>query len=136
MTPEKKTGIKRQITTDILGCLLSIVVHKADLHDTKMGIWAAGLAYMMYPQIETIYADGGYRKTFIRECVKYLNVGVEITGKINAKKFEVITPRWIVERTLAWLNYSRRLSKNYEYTTSSSETMVKISHIHTLLKRL
>lgn len=101
-----------------------------------MGIWAAGLAYMIYPQIETIYADGGYRKTFIKECVKYLNVGVEITGKINTKTFEVITPRWIVERTFAWLNNSRRLNKNYEYSTSSSETMVKISHIHTLLKRL
>ena len=84
-----------------------------------MGIWAAGLARIIYPDITKFIADGGYRKTFIK-----------------ATKFEVITPRWIVERTFAWLNNSRRLSKNYEYSIESAETMVKLSHIHTLLKRL
>ncbi|MBR2732890.1 MAG: hypothetical protein IKD80_01385 [Selenomonadaceae bacterium] len=41
-----------------------------------------------------------------------------------------------MERTFAWLNNSRRLSKDYEIRTNSSETMIKFSHIHTLLKRL
>ncbi len=41
-----------------------------------------------------------------------------------------------LERTFAWLNPSRRLSKDYELTATSAETMIKISHIHTLLKRL
>lgn len=122
--------------TDTMGNLLSVIVHRANLHDTKMGIWAATDAYLSYPSIETIYADGGYRKTFIKETVKYLNVGVQISGKIKAHKFEIITPRWIVERTFSWLNSSRRLSKNYETSISSAEIMVKISHIHTLLKRL
>jgi len=34
--------------------------------------------------------------------------------------------RWIVERTFAWLNHSRRLSKNYELTVASAETLIKI----------
>ncbi|MBQ3443495.1 MAG: transposase, partial [Selenomonadaceae bacterium] len=42
----------------------------------------------------------------------------------------------IVERTFAWLNHSRRLSKDYELTAASAETLIKISHIHTLIKRL
>jgi len=41
----------------------------------------------------------------------------------------------IVERTFACLNHSRRLSKDYELTVDSAETLIKISHIHTLLKR-
>ena len=44
--------------------------------------------------------------------------------------------RWIVERTLAWLNHSRRLSKDYEILTSSAEAVIMISHAHTLLNRL
>ena len=42
----------------------------------------------------------------------------------------------IVERTIAWLNHSSRISKDYELTVVSAETLIKISHIHTLLKRL
>ncbi|MCI5842653.1 MAG: IS5/IS1182 family transposase, partial [Clostridiales bacterium] len=42
----------------------------------------------------------------------------------------------IVERTLAWLNHSRRLSKDYEILTSSAEAVIMISHAHTLLNRL
>ena len=41
-----------------------------------------------------------------------------------------------LERTFAWLNNSRRLSKDYEICTNSAEAMIKLSHIHTLLKRL
>ncbi|MBQ9441949.1 MAG: transposase [Selenomonadaceae bacterium] len=124
------------MTTDTIGCLLSVVVHKANLHDTKIGIWAAAIAFLLYPTIEKFCGDGGYRKTFVDEVKKYLELEVEISEKITPHGWQVISPRWIVERTLAWLNHSRRLSKNYEYTMSSAEAMVKISHIHTLLKRL
>jgi len=50
--------------------------------------------------------------------------------------FHVIPKRWVVERTFAWLLNSRRLAKDFEKTISSQEAMIKISHIHTLLKRL
>ena len=50
--------------------------------------------------------------------------------------WEKLPWRWVVERTLAWLGHSRRLSKDYEILSASEETMVKISHIHTLVKHL
>ena len=50
--------------------------------------------------------------------------------------WEKLPWRWVVERTLAWLSHSRRLSKDYEILSASEETMVKISHIHTLVKHL
>lgn len=49
--------------------------------------------------------------------------------------FKVMPKRWKVERTFAWLCHSRRLSKDYEIRTIYAETMVIISHLHTLLKR-
>ena len=61
---------------------------------------------------------------------------VDISEKIVPKGWKVIPKRWIVERTFAWLNKSRRLAKDFEITVSSEEAMIKISQIHTLLKRL
>ena len=115
---------------------MAVVAHKANQHDTKIGIWVAAFAFFIYSTIKKFCADGGYRKTFIAQVEEYLGLEVEISQKITPHGWQVISPRWVVERTLAWLNNSRRLSKNYEYSMSSAETMVKISHIHTLIKRL
>ena len=52
------------------------------------------------------------------------------------KGFQVLPKRWVVERTFAWLNGSRRLSKDYETSCCSAETMIMISHAATLLNRL
>jgi len=51
-------------------------------------------------------------------------------------KFQVLPKRWIVERTFAWLAWSRRLSKDYELHPTSAETMIHIAFAHLLLRRL
>ena len=95
-----------------------------------IGIWAAIFAMELYPTIRRYCADRGYRGTFLYDINSLLKCGVDISEGIKSGK------RWIVERTFAWLNNSRRLSKDYEIRTSSAEAMIKLSHIHTLLKRL
>ena len=50
--------------------------------------------------------------------------------------FEVLPRRWVVERTFAWLDRYRRLSKDYERTIRSSEGMIYLASIHTMTKRL
>lgn len=122
--------------TDILGCLLAVKVHRANLHDTKAGIFPAIQAYRKYPTIKKFCGDGGYRGTFVELVKSILGLDTDISQKIVPEEFQVIPKRWIVERTFAWLNISRRLSKDYEILTSSSEAMVKISNFHTLLRRL
>ena len=113
---------------------MAVVTHKANQHDTKIGIWVAAFAFFIYSTIQKFCA--GYLKTFVAQLKEYFGLEVEISQKITPHGWKVISPRWVVERTFAWLNNSRRLSKNYEYSMSSAETIVKISHIHTLLKRL
>ena len=90
----------------------------------------------MYPTIQAICADAGYRKTFVANVETVLDLRVDISPKIKAVGFQVIPKRWVVERTFAWLLNSRRLAKDFEKTISSQEAMIKISYIHTLLKRL
>jgi putative transposase len=94
------------------------------------------LAYEQYPSIEKFCADAGYRGTFVLDVDEILGLGVDISEKIKPHTWEKLPWRWVVERTLSWLNNSRRLSKDYEITTASAEAIVKLSHIHTLLKRL
>ena len=77
-----------------------------------------------------------YRGTFASDLKQQLDLNVDISEKIKPHQWEKLPWRWVVERTLSWLNHSRRLSKDYEISVSSAEAMVKISHFHTLLKRL
>ena len=136
MAGKKIKGRKRHIVVDVLGNLLAIVVHAANIHDTVSGIIAARKAVLAYPGIRGFCADAGYKGTFETDMWENFQCGVDISEKIKPKEWEILPWRWIVERTLAWLNTFRRLSKDYEITTFSAESFVKIAHLHTLLKRL
>ena len=133
---EKTKGRKRHIVADTLGNLLAVVVHAANIHDTKAGIMPAKQACKRDPSIERFCADAGYRGTFTFDASQTLGRGVDISEKIKPHEWEKLPWRWIVERTLAWLNHSRLLSKDYEILTSSAEAVIMISHAHTLLNRL
>jgi putative transposase len=118
-----------------MGNLLAVVVHAANLHDTKSGIFPAQKAVERYPTIRSFCGDEGYRKSFEETVARELGLSVDISRRIDPK-WAVIPKRWVVERTFSWLTWSRRLSKDYEIKSAYAETMVKISHIATLLKRL
>lgn len=136
MAEKKIKGRKRHIVVDIMGNLLAVKVHAANIHDTKSGILAAERAYGTYPTLTAFCADAGYRGTFEEQVRERLDLKVDISQKISGEKWEILPKRWIVERTFSWMNNSRSLSKDYEITISSAESMIKISHFHTLLKRL
>ena len=119
-----------------MGNLLAVVVHAANIHDTKSGIEPAKLAFDRYPSIQRFCADAGYRGTFVSNIDEVLGLGVDISIKIKPHEWEKLPWRWVVERTFGWLNHSCRLSKDYEITTDSEEAIIKIAHLHTLLKRL
>ena len=119
-----------------MGNLLSVIVHAANIHDTKSGVEPVLFAFERYPSIQRFCGDSGYRGTFILDVDEILGLGVDISAKIKPHTWEKLPWRWVVERTFSWLNNSRRLSKDYEIAVDSAEAIVKISHIHTLLKRL
>ena len=117
-----------------MGNLLVVRVHAANIHDTKSGIEPARKAVKKYPTIKGFCADAGYRKTFVFLVHMMLGLLVDILERINPG-FEIFPKRCVAERTFAWVNNSRRLSKDYEIKMVHSENMFMISHLHTLLKR-
>ena len=64
---------------DVLGCLLSVIVHAANIHDTKSGISTARQAYERYPSVQKFCADAGYRGTFVSDAKKQLGLEVDIS---------------------------------------------------------
>ena len=117
-----------------MGNLLAVVVHAANIHDTKSGILAARNAFERYPSIQRFCADAGYRKSFEQNVSRELGIGVDISARIKPE-WEILPKRWIVERSLAWLNNSRRLSKDYEISVRSAQAVCVIAAFRTLLKR-
>ena len=117
-----------------MGNLLAVVVHAANIHDTKAGILAARDAFEKYPSIQRFCADAGYRKTFEQDVASELGISFDISVRIKPE-WEVLPKRWIVERSLAWLNNSRRLSKDYEISVRSAQAVCVIAAFRTLLKR-
>ena len=69
---------------DVLGCLLSVVVHAANIHDTKGGISTAKRAYERFPSIRKFCADAGYRGTFVSDLKEQLDLDVDISEKSQA----------------------------------------------------
>lgn len=92
--------------------------------------------FALLATIQALFADGGYTGALIQWAKEMFGWTVQIVKRTEAHRFVVLPKRWIVERTFAWLNWSRRLSKDYEHLTASSEAMIKIAAIHLLVKRL
>lgn len=138
---KKITGRKRHIVVDTLGLLLAVVVTSAAVDDAAAAPQALGqLTRREFPRLKVVWADGKYHNYALydwKDHQRRLPWQLQIVSRPReAKGFILLPKRWVVERTFAWLGRSRRLSKDYERRTDSSETMVRLSAIHLLAKRL
>lgn len=117
-----------------MGNLLCVHVRAANIHDTKGGLFTFEKALYRYPTITAGCADQGYQGTFKKTFELFHNIRIDISPRIK-NVFEVHPIRWIVERTFAWMTWSRRLSKDYEIKSDYAETICIISNLATLLHR-
>ena len=114
-----------------------MVVHAADIQDRDGAKLLFGKAAALFPTIQLIWADGGYAGQLAEWIKSWCGWTLEIVKKSAAETgFKLLPRRWVVERTLAWLGRSRRLSKDYEELTDNSEAMLQIAMIQMMLHRL
>lgn len=134
---KKINGRKRHILVDTLGLLLKVVVHPASAQDRDGGRMLLETVVGHMPRLQRIWADGAYAGQLVEWASTSLGATLEIVKRSDdVRGFKVLPRRWVVERTFGWLGRYRRLSKDYEKTTASSETFIYASMTRLMLRRL
>lgn len=128
---------------DTLGLIMALVVHAASLQDRDGAklvlakLTGKSRGKKLFPRLKLIWADGGYAGQLIDWVKHWGRWTLEIVKRSeDAVGFAVLPRRWIVERTFAWLGKYRRLSKDYETPSESSESMIRIAMINLMIHRL
>lgn len=122
---------------DTLGLLLNVVVHAANLQDRDGAKLVLAAMHAGFPRLELLWADGGYRGDLEAWVIANTNWRLEIVPRPEGQVgFHVLPRRWVVERTFGWLGRSRRLSKDYEALSATSEAMIYVAMTRLMVRRL
>ncbi|GAB3973558.1 hypothetical protein GCM10027615_37140 [Plantactinospora veratri] len=133
---KKIVGRKRVIITDTLGLLLAVIVTAASVSDNTIGVGLLDQAKAAHPTLAKTWVDAGF-KTKVVEHGAALGVDIEIVTKDpQVRGFSIVKRRWVVERTLGWLMPHRRLVRDYEARPDNSASMITLTMIDNLAKRL
>jgi transposase len=131
-------GRKRGILTDTIGLLVGAIVHPADVQDRDGALPLLASVRYAFPWLRHVFADSAYAGDKLKGALEKLGTWtMEIVKRSDvAKGFILLPRRWVVERTLAWLNRNRRLAKDFEATTESSVTWLYIVSVKLMSRRL
>jgi putative transposase len=130
-------GRKRHLLVDTLGLIWGVVVHTASVQDRDGAKLVLETVQGKLPRLQLIWADGGYAGQLIEWVQQTCGWILEIVKRSDdTQGFKLLPKRWIVERTLSWFGWYRRLSKDYEEQTGNSEAMILVCMIHRMLRHL
>lgn len=134
---KKVKGRKRHILVDVLGLVLVVLVLAADIQDRDGGWKVLSAMHAAYPSITKVWADGAYAGELVRHSRDKMNVDVEIVKTPpGTHTFKVLPRRWVVERTFGWMNWERRLSKDYERLPETTQAFVYVSMVRLMARDL
>lgn len=137
---KKINGRKRHIFVDVMGFVLAVLITSAKVDDGEAAILLLSkIDPVQNPRLLVIWGDNKYHNHDFERWLRKHRPGWTLEVKMppgGSKGFVVVSKRWVVERTFAWMGRNRRLSKDYEKTTSSSEATVQLANIALMLRRL
>jgi putative transposase len=130
-------GRKRHLTVDTEGNLLVVQVHAANIQDRDGAEQVLTETHELCPTVTYGWADQGYAGALVEWAGLLLGITLTIVKRpADQKGFVALARRWVVERTIAWINRCRRLSKDFEQHARNSEAMVYWASIQRMLRRL
>ena len=121
------------------GLLLHAIVHSAGIQDRDGGLSLLATLFGQFPFLAKLFADSAYEgPIFHRGLLQILpHLKTEIVKRSDQiKGFVVLRKRWIVERTIAWLNRCRRLAKDWENLNCNALAFLKLASIRLMLRKL
>ncbi len=118
--------------------LLHAIVHAADVQDRDGGVLLMGTLFGLHPFLLKLYADGGYQGARFKQGLRRVcdQINVEIVKRSDAGRFIVLPKRWIVERTIGWLNRCRRLAKDWECLNRNGLAFLRWASIRMMVRKL
>ena len=124
------------ILVDTFGLLIACRVEPADISDRRAAALLRGGLGALFPNIRTVIADAGHQsRKLARHLLQQDGWKLQIV-KRRQRAFKITGLTWIVERSFAWLGRNRRLSRDYEYSVQTSETLIDIAATRLILNRL
>jgi transposase len=132
-------GKKRHVLVDMLGLLLHALVHSANVQDRDGGVLLLISLADRFPLLKKLFADGAYQGPVFGKALAKVRPQLQleiIKRSETAPGFVVVPKRWIVERTLAWLNRCRRLAKDFENRLRIATAFVQLAAIRLMLRKL
>ena len=134
----KIKGRKRHILTDTSGLLVGAIVHTADIQDRDGAPDLLASVRRSFPWLRHVFADGAYGGEKLETAL--IGKGdwtLEIIKRSDtAQGFELLPRRWVVERSIAWLNRNRRLAKDFEASLESSVAWLQLASVQLMTRRL
>jgi len=117
---------------------MQAVVHAADIQDRDGGVLLMASLFGLYPFLLKLYADSGYQGAKFRDALADVcaQVNIEIVKRSETAKFVVLPKRWIVERTIGWLNRCRRLAKDWECLNRNGLAFLRWASVRLMIRRL
>jgi transposase len=132
-------GKKRHVLVDTQGLLLHGIVTAADVQDRDGGLALLATLFDLFPFLKKLFADSAYQGPIFQAALAGIlpHVDTEIVRRSDqAKGFVVVPRRWIVERTIAWLNRCRRLAKDWENLNRNALAFLKLASIRLMLRKV
>ena len=142
---KKVKGRKRHIVTDTIGLLVGAEVHAAPVlqrgrlvQDRDGAVLVIETIHDLFPWLRHLFADGAYAGEKLKAALAPLgHWKIQIVKRSDlANGFVLLPRRWVVERTLAWLNRNRRLAKDFEATLASAKAWLFLASVQLLIKRV
>ena len=119
--------------------MLRVIVHPADIQDRDGGALLLSTLFGLFPFLKKLFADGGYQGPQFEQAVTEIlpELQVEIVKRSDqAKGFEILPKRWVVERTFAWLGRCRRLARDWECLNNKALAFLRLASIRLMLRKL
>src|ERR1035437_5018615 len=132
-------GQEAAYPVDTQGLLLHAIVHPADIQDRDGGILLLSTLFGLFPFLKRLFADSAYAGPVFHAALAKIRTQLEteiVRRSDSAKGFVVLPRRWIIERTIAWLNRCRRLAKDWENLNLSGLIFLRLASIRLMLRKL